>query len=467
MGKALHHGMNWTFSLALPSIHHYLPHLIDFPQSLEPAFKLAPSPREKVSLVMGIPTVKRTHQSYLSVTLKSVFENMVREKSDIPTPKDLLMKLLLLQTPEENPECLIIVFVAETDLDFVKAVADEVDKQFPEHVQSGLVEVVGPSPDFYPDFSLLRQTLGDDPERVQWRSKQNLDYAFLMMYAQTRGIFYVQLEDDILTKPGFTSIMKNYALETSLAKKSWMVIDFCQLGFIGKLFKTVNLPYFIEFFIMFYNDKPVDWLLEDVLATKMCKLDYNIKTCKKAKDTIRPRYKPSLFQHIGTHSSLKGKVQKLKDKGFGRVVMFVPHHNPPAIISTVIKHYKAYSINRAYLGETFYWGLVPQAGDNIVFSLTPPVTLTGFKFVSGNAEHPSDKFISTTIEIAIQGGNDKIPSSLARTDDGYVVLGSFDEQGVAQGKIEPDWGEVAFLRFSIHASSENWVILSEMHLMTS
>ena len=29
---------------------------------------------------------------------------------------------------------------------------------------------------------------------------QNLDYAFLMMYAQWRGVYYVQLEDDILTK---------------------------------------------------------------------------------------------------------------------------------------------------------------------------------------------------------------------------------------------------------------------------
>ena len=128
-------------------------------------------------------------------------------------------------------------------------------------------------------------------------------------------------------------------------------------------------------------------------------------------------YKPSLFQHIGTHSSLKGKVsaatltryiliirtsyffitrlfianrifqvQKLKDRQFGRVQLFVPHKNPPATIGTYmyiqlkhnnissdkndnnfnplsespIKHYKHYSITRAYQGETFFWGLVPQ-----------------------------------------------------------------------------------------------------------
>ena len=46
----------------------------------------------------------------------------------------------------------------------------------------------------------LKQTLGDDMERVTWRSKQALDFSFLMMYAKDRGTFYVQLEDDVLTK---------------------------------------------------------------------------------------------------------------------------------------------------------------------------------------------------------------------------------------------------------------------------
>ena len=46
----------------------------------------------------------------------------------------------------------------------------------------------------------LQQTMGDDMERVTWRSKQALDFSFLMMYAKDRGTFYVQLEDDVLTK---------------------------------------------------------------------------------------------------------------------------------------------------------------------------------------------------------------------------------------------------------------------------
>ncbi len=101
--------------------------------------------------------------------------------------------------------------------------------------------------------------------------------------------------------------------------------------------------------------------------------------------TIVNNYVQILFQ-------LKGKVQKLKDKQFGSVPLYSPHtDNPPARIETVIKHYKSYSLTRAYSGETFYWGLVPQAGDTITFWLTPPVPLKGIRMVSGNAEHPSDR----------------------------------------------------------------------------
>ena len=76
------------------------------------------------------------------------------------------------------------------------------------------------------------------------------------------------------------------------------------------MFKTVDLPVISQFFLMFYNDKPGDWLLENVIQTMVCKLDQDHKKCKKEKEKLWIHYKPSLFQHIGTHSSLKGKVKK-------------------------------------------------------------------------------------------------------------------------------------------------------------
>lgn len=106
--------------------------------------------------------------------------------------------------------------------------------RFPSQVESGLIEVVAPSVTYYPSFDKLRITLGDPPERVRWRSKQNLDFAFLMSYAQPKGTFYVQLEDDILAKPYYINTMKKFAIEQTARKDPWFVLAFSQLGFIGK-----------------------------------------------------------------------------------------------------------------------------------------------------------------------------------------------------------------------------------------
>ena len=177
-GEALLKQVNWTYDLSLPSIQDTLPHIVKDPTSLQPAFKWSKGKTE-VPMVMGIPTVKRQSQSYLELTLRSVFEHI---------------------SEEEAKDVLIILMIAEpNDDEYVKHTANAMAKSFAKQIDQGLLEIIAPSAKFYPDFSTLKLTFGDDIERVHWRSKQNLDYAFLMMYAKQRSsAYYIQLEDDIL-----------------------------------------------------------------------------------------------------------------------------------------------------------------------------------------------------------------------------------------------------------------------------
>lgn len=128
----------------------------------------------------------------------------------------------------------------QTDMEYVLQVAKEIEFRFAAYIESGLIEVLAPSAGYYPDFNTLRLTLGDSPERVRWRSKQNLDFAYLMSYSQSKGTFYVQLEDDILAKPQYISEMKKFAINKTSKKEAWFVLDFCQLGFIGEGFFVFN-----------------------------------------------------------------------------------------------------------------------------------------------------------------------------------------------------------------------------------
>ncbi|KAF5918114.1 hypothetical protein HPG69_018455 [Diceros bicornis minor] len=498
--------MSHKHALHLPTVFHHLPHLLAKEGSLQPAVRVGQG-RTGVSVVMGIPSVRREVHSYLTDTLHSLVSELSRQ---------------------EKEDAVIVVLIAEAS-----------GLGFPTEIHSGLLEVISPSPHFYPDFSRLRESFGDPKERVRWRTKQNLDYCFLMMYAQSKGIYYVQvssetllcphprpwlglggepclplchsqsgpllppavqLEDDIVAKPNYLSTMKNFALQQP--SDDWMILEFSQLGFIGvpppshptdltrapglpvitslapfpplpppgKMFKSLDLSLIVEFILMFYRDKPIDWLLDHILWVKVCNPEKDAKHCDRQKANLRIRFKPSLFQHVGTHSSLAGKIQKLKDKDFGKQALQKEHVNPPAEVSTSLKTYQHFTLEKAYLREDFFWAFTPAAGDFIRFRFFQPLRLERFFFRSGNIEHPEDKLFNTSVEVlpfdnpqsdkeALQEGR-SATLRYPRSPDGYLQIGSF-YKGVAEGEVDPAFGPLEALRLSIQTDSPVWVILSE------
>ncbi|XP_041638451.1 alpha-1,3-mannosyl-glycoprotein 4-beta-N-acetylglucosaminyltransferase A-like [Cheilinus undulatus] len=339
-----------------PSIYIYMPHLRHHPESLTPNIVLGQG-RRGVSVVIGVPTVKREKQSYLVSTLSS---------------------LLFSLTPDQRKDILIIVFIAETDSDYISSAAQTISSNFPKEVQSGLLEVVSPSQFYYPDFSGLSETFGDAKDRVKWRTKQNLDFSFLMFYAQDKGTYYVQLEDDVVAAADYFSTMKSFADQE--ASKGWLYLEFSTLGFIGKLFRTRDLPMIAEFFLMFHRDKPIDWLLDHILWVRVCNPEKDSTDCQKKKEALKQRYKPSLFQHIGLHSSLSGKIQRLKDKDFGGQILFQGHSNPPAVLSSSLNQYQQHSLERAYRGQDFFWATTPVRHDYILFNFSQPIRISGWRY---------------------------------------------------------------------------------------
>lgn len=119
-------------------------------------------------------------------------------------------------------------------MNYVVKTAEEIESVFNVHLKSGLIEIISPPQSYYPNLDNLQENLGDKIERVKWRTKQNLDFVFLMMYAQPKGTYYVQLEDDVLSKPGYLMSMKEFAIKSSSKNKDWAMLQFCNLGFIGE-----------------------------------------------------------------------------------------------------------------------------------------------------------------------------------------------------------------------------------------
>ncbi|XP_072477202.1 alpha-1,3-mannosyl-glycoprotein 4-beta-N-acetylglucosaminyltransferase-like protein MGAT4D [Notamacropus eugenii] len=435
--------------MKLSSLYYHLPHLRPHENNIFPNIIFGKN-RTGVSVVMGVPTIKREKESYLIQTLTSLFFQMSRL---------------------EEEDCLVIVFVAEVDETYINDVAKRIKDEFPQKVNSGVLEMISPPAFYYPSFLDIKLTFGDSEERVRWRTKQNLDYSFLMLYAQDKGKFYLQLEDDIIARPRYFMAVKNFAFMQNSQTSDWLVLEFSKLGFIGKLFRTKDLPLIVQFLIMFYKDKPIDWLLDHIFYVKICHPENNHLECEKQKQKLRIQHKPSLFQHMGIHSSLPGKIQKLQDADFGKLESYPLHSNPPASLRTSLKAHEHYSLENAYLRRGIFWAISPKAGDYILIQFSNPLNIKEYVFASGNAQHPGDLLFNTIVEILPENETDFLSNLLKNgskfdyeaTSNGFFKIGIF-ENGIAKGVISPAVGKIKAFRLTVLSDSPVWAVVGEIFI---
>lgn len=63
----------------------------------------------------------------------------------------------------------------------------------------------------------------------------------------------------------------------------------------------------------------------------------------------------------------------LQDKDFGKQALRKEHVNPAAEVSTSLKTYQHFTLEKAYLREDFFWAFTPTAGDFVRFRFFKPL----------------------------------------------------------------------------------------------
>ena len=117
--------------------------------------------RAGLKYLLGIPTVPRSGQSYLTKTLTSIFEG---QKSDLDFG--------------------VVIFVGDPDQTYVKDLAKSLEETFPDAFMANQLVVISPPQNLYPNFTAeidfvkedkaLYTSLNDDAKRMKWRMKVSL-----------------------------------------------------------------------------------------------------------------------------------------------------------------------------------------------------------------------------------------------------------------------------------------------------
>ncbi|XP_029975476.1 alpha-1,3-mannosyl-glycoprotein 4-beta-N-acetylglucosaminyltransferase C [Salarias fasciatus] len=379
-----------------------------------------PATRQKY-LAIGLSSVKRKKGSYLASTLRSIFSQ---------------------SSAEERASMVAVVLLADFDVRWRVETVKELKTEFQSELEEGQLIVVHVSEEWYPAVTGLKRNYNDPPDRVTFRSKQNLDYSFLIHYSSGLGRYYLQLEDDISCAKNFFTTIKKRVEEQEAKKTTWATLEFSALGYIGKLYKSVHLPLLSRFLFLFYQEMPCDWLLthfREVMTQREQLL-----------------FKPSLFQHMGIYSSYHGNYNKLKDKDFEEGF----YANPPARVFSNMSTYQDHAPQNAWdAGEKFFWGRSPAGGDYLTAVLSRPALLTWVSVETGSGG--KDFLQSARVELGTGVVSSETEQSCTSFEPlGEIKNGKFEMQEVDRRHSSAS----SCVRILVTAAQNDWVIIRKIRI---
>ncbi|NXS13409.1 MGT4C acetylglucosaminyltransferase, partial [Neodrepanis coruscans] len=375
-------------------------------------------------LAVGLASVQRPRGFYLAATLQSLFSQ---------------------SSEEELQELVVVVHLADPEPGWNARVAATIARRFARHVLLGRLLLIHAPHELYPPLEGLKRNYNDPEERVRFRSKQNVDYAFLLAFAANLSSYYLMIEDDVWSARSFlTAIRKALASQQG---SNWATLEFSKLGYIGKLYHSSDLPRLARFLLLFYQEMPCDWLL------------VHFRHLLAQKDVIR--FKPSLFQHMGLYSSFQGTLNRLEDDDFQPDALDIPD-NPPASLYTSMAVFENYEPLKAYSSaQGYFWGKAPAAGSVFCIIFQQPARVSRVRVRTGSEERRGDFLHSGVLELGWGRGDNRDCST-------YTPVGTFEKGTLDQGGLQRGSpGPVECVRIRVTRAQSEWLIIRSIDVWTT
>ncbi|XP_036389388.1 alpha-1,3-mannosyl-glycoprotein 4-beta-N-acetylglucosaminyltransferase C-like [Megalops cyprinoides] len=377
-------------------------------------------------LTVGLSSIKRKRGSYLLDTLQSIFSQ---------------------SSEEELKQMVVVVLLADFDMEWKRQMVSDILGRFPLPILRGQLLVIHAPQEHYPPLEGLKRNFNDKPDRVYFRSKQNIDYAFLFSFCANLSDYYIMLEDDVACAKNFLTAMKRFI--QGRGQSYWVTLEFSKLGYIGKLYHSSDLPRLAYFLFLFYQEMPCDWLLTHFNALLA------------QKDVIR--CKPSLFQHMGLYSSFQGTVNRLKDEDFEEDPTDMAD-SPPADVFTDIAPFEKYTPSKAYgATEGYFWGKSPSAGSHFTIVLHKPAIFRRVSIRTGSQDRRKDMLESAEVEVGHKlEQTTQEPKCSEYFKLGPLIEGQFDRNNIQEGISST----LSCLRIKVTKSQQAWVIIETIKIWT-
>ena len=357
------------------------------------------------------------------------------------------VKALINNTSEEDRRQInIVIFLADLDETTKSTALTEISNRFEKYINEGFIRVIIAPKEYYPPLSNLRKKFGDKPQRIFWRSKQNIDFAFLMCYCHGRSQYYLHLEDDVLPAPSFYPKLRDFI---SSIKTPWPILDVSYQGHVAKVYHGNDLENLATYFYLMYDEMPVDWL---IVFWRQIKYD------RPSKQFMFPP--ASLFQHVGSHSSFEENKNRGKsiEEYFDQYDVKFKGLNPSATVRSgmVSDQQPQDCYNKGY---GYFWAKGVKKDDYITVVFTSAVIVRKVFVDTGSYIAPKDQLKSAALQASLS-------NTTQQQTGGSPDCKNFETiAGFKQGKVEVtfDGGKsMTCLRILVLSAQPNWVFFREI-----
>ncbi|CAK7309918.1 Alpha-1,3-mannosyl-glycoprotein 4-beta-N-acetylglucosaminyltransferase C [Vulpes lagopus] len=381
-------------------------------------------PMKKKLLTIGISSVQHPQGSSLLDTLQSLF---------------------FASSSSERKHFTVVVHLADPDSKWLGQMISNISASFKLYIQAGQLVVINTPLTSYLLLNNLKKNFNDIPAHVAFYSKQKMDYAFLMNFATNHSDYFLMIADDVKCAPGFVTQIA--AIVSAWENRLWMTLNFSQLGFIGKLFHTRDLPRLVQFLLLFCQEMPCDYLLSNFYDLLIQQTPI--------------QFFPSLFQPMGNYS-FEGKFKSLKDKEFEENDPSSPS-NPAASIYTSLKVANTSVLVNAYsLDKNFFYAKSAEAGNHLTVVLDVPARVSRVQVLTGSHLKGKNHLEEGQVELGYDATN------RVHDCDDYILLGLLENGTLNKQVLSTASGKkVKCVRLLVIATPPSGIIVRHINLWTN
>uniref|UniRef100_A0A8C3YFM1 Alpha-1,3-mannosyl-glycoprotein 4-beta-N-acetylglucosaminyltransferase-like protein MGAT4E n=1 Tax=Catagonus wagneri TaxID=51154 RepID=A0A8C3YFM1_9CETA len=380
----------------------------------------------------GVPTVAQQVKDPAWLTVGVSSGSWLDRSSLLST----LLSLFRATSKAEQQHLTVLVHLADPDPTELRETVFQISSLFSPQLLAGRLLLIHAPPDAYPKAEGIRG-LARAPDLF---SRQNVDHAYLVSFAAGLSEYFLLLDDNAFCAPSFVSHIQ-WKVDTAKSDP-WVLLEFSNLGFLGKLLRDRDLPALAHFLLLFYREKPLDRLIP------------HFRTLRAQKDPVLCR--PLLFYQRSSHqvSSASRQASTAQRKGPGGP------HNPPGAVFTDMKVFDAHFPWEAYtLDESFFWTHRVRAGNHLTVILNQPANLRRVRVLTGTVVDGTHVLEKGQVELGYQ------PEGVPQRCASFAVLGRLWEGQLDQEVLPRSTGyDVSCVRLVVNADQAGGLIIRHIYL---